>query len=60
MKNAQISDKASSLLWKYRHTLKEVVAQKDNYNSQSEYMAAMLKYSSRVNYLQGVILRNAK
>ena len=53
----QYIKKATSLLYRYNGILKEVIAQKSLYSSESEFMAQWCKYAILVNYLQGFLLK---
>jgi hypothetical protein len=45
------------LLWRYEGILKEVINQKANFQTDADYCQALIKYSHRVNYLQGAKFR---
>ena len=58
MNKAIILTKATSLLYRYNGILKEVIAQKNSYPSEADFLQSWAKYASRVNLLQAIILRN--
>ena len=51
-----ISKKANSLLYRYNGILNEVIAQRNNYQSESDFWAAWAKYAVIVNKLQFTVM----
>ena len=51
-----INQKANSLLYRYYGILNEIIAQRNNYPTESDFWAAWAKYAVIVNKLQFTVM----